>query len=178
MGSMRAILWEPHHDDSVLFATYTLLREKPTVITVFSHPSVERQVESMKAMDVVECNYGMVGAYEGDAGAEALLLSRMIREHDLGGDKKVFAPAVEEDGHADHNLVGSLAGKVFGPENVTHYMTYRRGHGRSRSDNEVEPEPGWRALKMQAMACYASQIERDDTRPWFCGDDVFREWIQ
>lgn len=174
---MNAIFWEPHHDDSVLFAAYTLLREKPTVITVFSHPSVKRQVESMKAMDVVGCNYGMVGLNEQEID-KSMLEQRMELERSRMTERyKVFAPAIEIDGHIEHNMVSWFATKVFGADNVTHYMTYRRGHGRSRSDNEVEPEPGWRALKMQAMACYVSQIERADTRPWFCGDDVFREWI-
>ena len=87
----------------------------------------------------------------------------------------MFAPAVEAGGHEQHNLVGELADKVFGGR-VTHYMTYTNGRDRSRGV-PVEFEPGWAALKLQALACYESQIRLASTGHHFT-DWPLHEWLQ
>lgn len=85
-----------------------------------------------------------------------------------------IAPRYETGGHPHHNLVADLALDEFGIENVTWYMTYRRGHTRSRG-TPVPYEPEWPALKMRAMACYTSQINLPSCQPWFACDWV-EEW--
>ena len=86
----------------------------------------------------------------------------------------LIAPAVEEGGHAQHNTVGSLA-QIVGCE-IIQYMTYTRGNGRSTSANEVSFEPDWPVAKLQALACYRSQIAHPATRSWFV-DYGLREWV-
>jgi hypothetical protein len=87
----------------------------------------------------------------------------------------VYAPAVEEGGHDQHNLIGTLAADVF-RERVQPYLTYRRGFMRTRSDNEVPYTAEMVALKLRALACYRSQIAlRDNTEAWFM-DDTLREY--
>ena len=81
----------------------------------------------------------------------------------------VWAPMVEADGHEDHNLVGLAAADVFG-DRCRFYATYKRGHGRTRTDHEVIPEPDWYAKKFKAMSHYISQINHPQMRPWFTTD--------
>ena len=55
------------------------------------------------------------------------------------------------------------------------YLTYKRGSMRSRG-TEVPFEPKWAWLKLRALACYQSQVELENTMPWFI-DDTFREYV-
>ena len=91
-----------------------------------------------------------------------------------GDWEHVYAPAVEDGGHEQHNLVGSEALLRYG-NTVRPYLTYRRGSMRSHG-REVMPEPGYVAAKMRALACYETQIELVATRPWFM-DDTLREYM-
>jgi hypothetical protein len=100
----------------------------------------------------------------------------MLRLNTVLHPKVVWAPMQEEKGHEQHNLVAWAAEVVFGGR-VRSYATYSRGSGRTRTDNEVIPKPDWPALKLRAMACYASQINLDNCQPWFRSDDMLREWI-
>jgi len=173
---MTVVLFEPHHDDAVLFATYTLLKEKPLVVTVMGASADERPMESRQAMLCLGV------AFEHWPHPEVSPDFREIK-YDMGelrdavGVTRVLAPAIEDGGHEQHSRVGRLAAEVFGADRVTHYLTYRRGNMRSQSDNEVVPQPGWMASKMEAMSCYSSQIERENTRAWFTSD-WSREWLQ
>jgi LmbE family N-acetylglucosaminyl deacetylase len=91
----------------------------------------------------------------------------------------IFGPMDEVGGHEQHNQIAVLVDEVAlgrGIDTVW-YMTYRRGDRRSRGTVEVAPGLGHAALKLQAMACYASQIEWVQTRPWFAADDALREWL-
>lgn len=69
----------------------------------------------------------------------------------------VFAPAVEEGGHEQHNRVGEISQTVFGGRAVG-YMTYLR-HGGKSVGAAVDYQPAWVTLKLSALACYRSQIE-------------------
>ena len=91
---------------------------------------------------------------------------------------RVWVPLYENDGHEEHNLVSEVAFEVFEPTVVREYATYRRGSGRTRTDLEIEPKQDWPACKFRAMGAYISQINRPDTRPWFCSDDCLREWVR
>lgn len=89
---------------------------------------------------------------------------------------RVWAPAVELGGHEDHNRIGALAEEVW-PGAVTHYMTYRRGHGESRSDNEVPFRPEMVGLKLKALSQYRSQFDAPGCEYWFM-DKSLREWYE
>ena len=175
---MNFILFEPHHDDAVLFASYTLIKENPLVVTVLSHTDhMERWEESNDAMDMLGVGWMPLPFPEKnpdwDEVRERISQFKNRKDYD-----HFFAPAVEENGHEQHSLLGEIVADVFGAERVTHYLTYRRGCGRSQSENEVIAEPGWAAQKFSAMACHASQIERENTRYWFSSDNMLREWLQ
>ncbi len=81
-------------------------------------------------------------------------------------DYRIWAPAYEVNGHKHHNAV-ALAAKDISYSNLIPYLTYT-GIGKSVSRNVVVPER-WEhvQLKLQALACYTSQIALPDCRPHF-----------
>lgn len=182
---MRAVFFEPHHDDAVLFACYQLLRLKPLVVTVFGDAqaqeprvtAVQRTTEQLCAMDLLDLSW--VGWSFPDTTKDAPLvrgaIAEAMRQH-LDADLVIF-PLWEEGGHEQHNIVAEVAATVFGGKEWIRFATYRRGSGRSRTDIEVVAEDDWPARKFEAMACYRSQITLESTRPWFCSDDCLREWV-
>lgn len=176
---MRPLFLSPHSDDETLFGSYTLLRHNPEVIiclrgTTQTGISYERRATEANCaswwlgIDTPThwpCDDGKVDWDE--------VRSRMKL---LAPRDQVFAPMVELGGHHEHNMIGGMADEVFGWENVTHYATYVRGHGRSQTETQVSYEPDWPAKKFKAMACYVTQINLDNTRPWF--SDWDREWYE
>lgn len=108
------------------------------------------------------------GASDRDTSRLAVLEGLLVQlDRELQPDL-VFAPAQQEGGHADHNLVGWAAERMFG-DRYRPYLTYRRGFDRSYGER-VEFEPHWPALKLRALACYESQIQEPSTRDWFLGE--------
>ncbi|MDH4038584.1 MAG: PIG-L family deacetylase [Candidatus Krumholzibacteria bacterium] len=185
----EAILFSPHADDESLFAAYMCLRYKPLVVVCFGdmraqhHLGInagERTAETSAAMDVLECEWDMLPITDRvDPASLSLAREQLVACMEELRDSErwttVIAPAWEHNGHEGHNLVADCATKVWGT-NIIRYLTYMRGSGRTTSGLEVTPEPGWRALKYRALACYASQIEERSTRPWFADTNVLREW--
>ena len=149
-NTLTVILFEPHPDDAVLFACYTLLREQPEVVTVFGEDN-HRCEEGTDALSRV--TGGVIEVWFA-LSREHVRICRRMRNID-DGEMTVWAPMVEADGHEDHNLVGWAAEDVFG-DRCRFYATYKRGHGRTRTDHEVIPEPDWYAKKFKAMSCYVS----------------------
>jgi LmbE family N-acetylglucosaminyl deacetylase len=176
---MTVLFLSPHNDDETLFGAYTLLRERPTVVVCLwgtSQSTVSgaaRVLETERALEVLGVDDFRQWSMS-DTNVDAGVLE--LRMRDLGDFDLVFAPMVEDGGHEQHNLVGELARKVF--PNVQGYATYRRGSGRTQTPVAVPFSPGWPALKLRAMACYESQIEIENTRPWFFDDDAYREWYE
>lgn len=182
---MSAILFEPHLDDAVLFACYTLLRERPKVVTVFGNSQVqEPAVTGGERVEEEGRAFAMLGGLDWELWpfsdmqqanvrfATALIASvEHFKDYDVA-----WAPLPEPAGHAQHNTVGYAVREVFG-DRARFYCTYERGSGRSRDGMEVEPQPGWHALKFAAMSCYSSQINLENCRPWFSSHDMLREWI-
>lgn len=181
---MNALLLDPHGDDAVLFACFTLLAHKPDVVVVLrSQLQEDRGTGITAAMRERETNqafneagvplwhqWDMADRFPNWDGVE-----RLMREYDADhAPELVFAPQWEGGGHEHHNAVGRLAELVFG-DRCRGYMTYRRGYGRSEGATEVVPEPEWIAAKHRALACFESQIAEPSTRPWFM--DSLREWI-
>ena len=173
---MTALLLAPHSDDETLFASFLILRYRPHVVTCFrSHVQearggptfATREQETQKATR----HLGFPDLEQlpvRDDAPDPEMLAALLTE--IEGRERwdvVFAPAVEDGGHDQHNLVGELALQVFGAERVTTYLTYRRGHGKSQSLSPIPYEPSWVSAKLRAMAEYESQIELDNCRYWF-----------
>jgi LmbE family N-acetylglucosaminyl deacetylase len=177
---------EPHPDDGALFGAYTLLRHKPLVITCLRADVQEhrghqitastREEETKRAMQILGCEWRQLPVSESAPSIDDLeaWFSRLREEHQ---PERVWAPAVEHNGHDHHNMVGQSAWNIFGVA-VRPYMMYQRGSGRSRGKTAVIPTPGERSLKRQALQCYESQIKLANTAFWF-GDesDWAKEWL-
>lgn len=88
----------------------------------------------------------------------------------------MFAPAVEENGHVEHNTVGVAASLLWPQSKVRYYLTYTRTHGRSTLGDEVFYETEWISRKLRALAEYGSQIAHPARRPWFYDLVDLREW--
>lgn len=183
---MTALLLSPHNDDETLFCSWTILRHRPHVVTCLKSYLQEerggpshrvREEETQRALFHLQAPTWQQLPVRDDA-PDWDMLQSLINE--IAKDQPwdvVFAPAVEEDGHDQHNEVGRQAVEAFGKRIVTPYLTYRRGHGKSRGRNEVPFEPLWVALKLRALAEYESQIEVENTRTWFV-DESLREWYE
>lgn len=180
---MKSVLLEPHHDDSCLFACYTLLAEKSNVITVLGGESVQegvdaerRQWESKMAMAHLGAPYAFWDCPEKNADWYDVRarMAKLERDH---SPTRIWVPLPEPGGHEQHNKVSEVALELFGPERVRFYATYQRGGRRTQTLRERLPQDGWPSLKFRALACYISQIEIENTRPWFAADDCLREWI-
>lgn len=181
---MTALLLSPHYDDETLFAAYTVIRHQPHVLTCMGDAQIqksrggpsceERRAESFTACSILGADgHSWLPVRDDTPDAEAL--EALLREFSEMKFDVVFAPAAEEGGHEDHNLVARVANDIWGGRNVTPYLTYRRGYGRSDYGVEVPVDRGYRSVKLMAMACYSSQIELDSCRPWF--NDWEKEWL-
>lgn len=177
------VLFEPHSDDGVLFAAFSLIRYRPTLITVLSSVKQDRLGVSQMvraAETVAACvELGIADfrqwLYPDDGPDWDAVEAAMRVVDDIDQPEIVFAPAVEDGGHEQHSRVGEIASRVFG-DRVLSYCTYVRGSLRTRTSSEVPFEPEWVAQKLRAMACYRSQIGLSSTLPWFI-DDSIREYM-
>ena len=79
---------------------------------------------------------------------------------------EVWLPAVEKDGHEQHNLVGEIGAEVFKGATIHRYLTYTRTRGKSTNGIEVKPTGVELLKKLQALACYKTQIEIDALGCW------------
>lgn len=177
---MRLIL-EPHADDCALFCAYAAIPERSTIVTVLGRSEIQGQDTSQRideahnAAEVLQCSY--ISWDISDRSPEWLLVEARLHVLNSKYDwDDVFAPMPELGGHSQHNRVGELAGSIFG-DRCRFYATYRRGEWRTQTETEVIPEPGWRATKMAAMACFSSQIDLENTRFWFSEPNMLREWV-
>lgn len=187
---MTSIVLAPHNDDETLFCAYTIMRENCQVITCLRSMIQEarggprwlaREAETLYAVKQLGVQTWQQWEIHDDT-PEAIMeghlrgeMHALARRVNLSPNERVWAPAMEAGGHWQHNLVGALAEEVFGPERTGFYLTYVRGEGRSRG-REVVPTPEMIVAKLHALACYRSQIELENTRPWFL-DDPMREWV-
>lgn len=166
---MRLFL-SPHNDDAALFGAFTILRERPLVLTIFdSHVQAargtgitmaQRRGEDQAAMAILGAPVMFMGL--SDAAPDAGALERELRGF-FGQPELVYAPAAEVNGHAHHNLVAEVAARVF--HRVTSYMTYTPA-GKSKG-TPVPVEPGWTLKKLKALACYESQVGLANTHEHF-----------
>jgi LmbE family N-acetylglucosaminyl deacetylase len=179
---VSVVLLSPHNDDAELFACWALLEHAPHVIVClksdrmgqvdYPGPVVTaetREAETDAAMRLLGCTWAQWPFLDSApqwslvAGAIGLLADRY--DH-------CIAPAVEEGGHEQHNVIGRMALESFGPERVTQYLTYTRLHGRSTDGREVPVDV---ARKRCALDCYESQRTHPMTAAHFKTD--LREFV-
>jgi LmbE family N-acetylglucosaminyl deacetylase len=181
----------PHNDDEALFGAFTIQREKPLVVVVFDSYVQENRGNKVTAKDrrretvaALEClglrAFEGTGPYEypwmfkrlrDDQSYESAVIASALQATGFPEVERVFAPAIEENGHEQHNAVGRAADLVW-PGRVTHYLTYTT-KGKSTSAYRVLVESGdWLKRKLRALACYESQIdiERLNCREHFMRD--------
>lgn len=175
---MTAVFFSPHNlsDDESLFAAFTLLRHRPHVAVCFrSHlqqirrtgiTAAVRERETACAMEILGCTWEQWPILDSDP--HAIGLAERMHAAAERFDR-CFAPAVIDDGHPQHNIVGRNALAAFGRDRTSVYHTYHKWDGRQRGAL-VEFEPGWPVLKLRALACYVSQIAEPSTRDWFLRD--------
>ncbi len=172
------LLLEPHQDDACLFACWTLLREKPHVVTILQSDLQARRGTGITASQrVAENELALVNVLgltweqwefsDADPDWEAIRAELYLLDARSSEAVDVYAPAIEpEGGHPHHDKLGRLADEVFGAARVTHYTTYRWGHGRSGGSGyqEVLPaDPDHVRMKLLALACYGTQIREPST---------------
>lgn len=182
---MTALLLDPHGDDGVLFAAFTIMKHRPHVAVCLRSQlqesrgtgitAAEREAETGAALAILD-----VPAWEQwpirDDRPDWVAVARLMEQtrDDVKPDV-VFAPEFEVGGHDHHNAVAEIAARVFGPKLIVSYLTYVRGSARSDWATEVVPEPDWIVRKHRALACFESQVREPSTRPWFM--DSLREWV-
>lgn len=168
----------PHNDDETLFGAFTIMRERPTVCVVFdSYVQPSRGIRGCEAhIRKSETLLALRELTEGPFCVVPEVFLRLSDINDWTNDvykisntlslfkqvEEVWAPAFEHDGHTHHNVVAQAADVAF-PGKVTHYLTYTRTNGKSRSNVEVKPRTGDDiARKLKALACYKSQLQMID----------------
>lgn len=162
----------PHNDDEALFGAFTILRHKPLVVVVFypdprsGDPDTRIRETGLACRLLGAAGYFQGGLLQEPADArevshaktmEVQGLLKMLDEHHK--PERVWAPALEPNGNAEHAVVGHQAMVVFG-DRCTHYHTYHNGRKVVAQKNQVPYEPSWIRLKHLALACYGSQYEK------------------
>lgn len=186
---MTALLLAPHCDDETLWASFLCLKYQPRIVVctmprvqeAWDVSAVEREVETSQALQILGIDeWTQLQFLDTDAADDLRAgltewLAQGVARALLGIDT-VIAPAYEDGGQAQHNAVAQAATDVFGSR-VIRYLTYTRD-GRSKDGTLVDPdEPEWIALKLQALACYRSQLRVPNCRPWFYDQLDIREWL-
>lgn len=173
------LLIAPHNDDSVLFACFTLIREKPLVVTVtdswiqFSRgddiSAEQRWQEDVQAMKLLGCPIIRLGIRD-DILDEWAVNEKLSR---FEGFETVYAPAVQ-GGNIHHDIVGTICKKLF--KNLKQYTTYTKTELWTTGTEEVVGTPEEFMLKNKAIQCYQSQINLPTTAPHFKAIQGRNEW--
>jgi len=186
---VTAALLAPHNDDETLFASFTIMRERPHVIVVLRDPQNPdvRERETAAAMMQLGHVYWEQWPFPSDVppwpGIEQEI-ANLARAFDI-----VYAPAYNfvENGHKEgvmppsgwgvlqHDTIGWFAHQRLG-ERYRPYCLYTRWNGRQRGTEVVPEHPSHVARKLRALACYESQIAQESTREWFLNEPI-REYV-
>lgn len=203
------LLIDCHGDDGALFASWTIIRERPAVLVVYDSRiqsnrgvlgcgSMTRREETKQAHgELLEyASAPLFLGFQDDLTYTPEMISAAIATHvmqQLETVTDIWAPAFEEGGHEQHNLVALACNAFEGTCNVHRYLTYTRAGGKSRPQripNRTGP-PGYNAVevsppsgeaiarKLRALACFKSQMQLDPrlgTAEWFYGNDL-REYV-
>lgn len=128
----------------------------------------QRRRESMAAMRELTVAPPLFLGYPDTEDAPASLVDNLRNIIERNKPERVWAPAIEENGHAQHNIVGRCVRALFPA--TQHYLTYTRTGGKSTNGVPVEIGPGDIQAKLRALACYDSQIELENCREHFTRD--------
>lgn len=200
---MNTLLLAPHYDDEILFASYAIMQSLPDIAWAFApfdyHEQEERRIESEMALEQLlgdghGLTLGWLGGCEGEemhslteqlvglAAPTSPLAEPGERPRNfLKRYDHIIAPMIEpENEHSEHNACGEAAFLAFGPEphRITYYATYQRGRTRAATygGSPFEPTTSMIQRKLRALACFGSQIEHPQRRPWFYDMLDMREW--
>jgi len=171
----------PHNDDEALFGAYTLLREKPLVLMVTDSyiqfnrgdriTAEQRRQETINALKILGCPVFFAGLRDDTLSEEKL---RLLFPNFVGF-KKIYAPAIHENGNFHHNMIGKVAKEFF---EVTTYTSYNRTNLWINGTREIKPTQIEIDIKNQALNCYTSQINLPSTAPHFIAVRGRSEWYE
>lgn len=177
---MNSLVISPHSDDAVLFAGYTLMRDKPLVLTVTSSfiqanrgenvTAQQRIQEDIEAMKLLGCPivFGQLRDDVLDEWGVNNLLSK------FNNFDKIYIPAVMGGNH-QHDLIGQVALKLW-PKAIQ-YTTYAQGEWKSKGKKEIIPTIEERIQKNHALLCYKSQYNLPATFIHFEAAKEGSEWL-
>lgn len=183
---MTDLFLSPHNDDETLFGAFTIIREKPMVIVCLKSQvqddrhGIKANVREMETTGALwwlgQPSWKQLQTRDSEPAKRIIdgLADDFADLDRVHAPDRVWAPDIEYGGHEQHNLVGRAARDTWG-DKVQPYLTYRRGSMRSRG-TEVPFEPKWAWQKLRALCCYQTQVELENTMPWFI-DDTFREYV-
>lgn len=175
----RTLFLSPHNDDETLFGAFTLLRERPRIVTCFRGEVQRLRGAPITAEDrMSETRAALAALFVGDSPPEWIQLpfsdatpewpALKARLRDMVLVDRIYAPAYETEGHDQHNGVATLAEELW-PGKVTHYLTYTT-RGKSFSPHRVPATGDFLRRKLLALGCYRSQINHPSTREHFIRD--------
>lgn len=164
------ILISPHSDDATLFASFTIQREKPLIITA-THATMqggngnERVLEDYMASKILGVPICFLGIDE-DKLTEEILNEKyeIIGVNDEYLDT-MYIPEYKENGNPQHNLINKYFKKRYSFL-VKEYKTYSGIEDRTIG-KEIIPSEEELEIKKRAMACYRTQIENPMTAHYF-----------
>jgi len=190
----------PHNDDLALFASFRLQALAPDVLPLVifeSHVQGEgtSSIRRAEDRDAFACFEGVrpqflnglmdSKEYKDSYIAEAIMTA--LLELKVDRVASIWAPAIYDNGHAQHNQIGRVA-TLLGCPAVRFYHTYIRvaegkvgfPYQRPADEQPVESVPlklEHVTRKLRALACYRSQIEteRFGCTAHFLRDQ--REWV-
>jgi hypothetical protein len=166
-----------HNDDAALWGHFTLQRERPAVLTVFDsyvqvsrgQPSCDAETRRQEDLTAIRDGLGLpmfFGGVRDDVSIEDARpdVEKVLRLFPAATE--VWIPAVEENGHDQHNLVGEIGFEVFAGARIHRYLTYTRTGGKSTGGTRVKCNGAMVLKKLQALACYRTQIEIEALGCW------------
>lgn len=160
----------PHSDD-IIFATYTILREKPIVVTV-THSTLQgdngfdRVLEDYKASKILGVPIMFLGVEENKLDGLSFLKAILP----IYTEDTVYIPEYQENGNPQHNLINEISKKIF--PNTKEYKTYSGLEDRTIG-KEIVPTEEELEIKKRVMECYRTQIENPMTSHYF---EVYNEY--
>lgn len=140
----------------------------------WNHKDALADMKRPSSMDVKE-NYAIQFLGIHDSDSDAIAFPKICQglynmpQHEF---EEIYFPALEPNGHAQHNLVAHAVEGIFTDSaKLIPYLTYTRTRGKSRNSEPVSCTPAMLAAKHRALACYESQMNpATGCDSWFTGD--------
>lgn len=140
------ILLEPNCDDAVLFAAYTLMVEKPLVISWENEEcTTERKRENIEAMKLL--------------GVDIVFIKDLNELYHYMDADVIYAPS-PKCCHKDHKELAKVA-NLLSAKRVCYYSTYESPKKlKPEGLIKLSPTKEMEELKLEALKCYKSQIKK------------------